>query len=350
MKKVALVVGATGIVGRQLILELASSNWKVYGICRRIPAKANGWIPVSINLLDPNQCQVEIQKIDPITHVFYAARHTHVDQGEPVIENIQMLSHLLDAVLYKNNSLRHVHLVHGMKVYGSTLGPYKTPAKETDPPTMADTFYFGQQALIEDRQLGQKWTWSISRPQTICGDDISQVRNLPRIIAIYAALCKARGMRELDFPGTEKAFSSIYQVTHAPLLARAIHWMSTDEKCGNQVFNITNGDCFRWVNIWPAFCDYFGMRPGQPRSYKLVDLMAAKSQEWESLINQQQLLKIPFADASQWRYADYIFGFQYDVLSDQNKLRTYGFNETKDSEVMFLSIFKSIHDQGLTPW
>jgi nucleoside-diphosphate-sugar epimerase len=261
-----------------------------------------------------------------------------------------MLTNLLDALEPVSTTLRHVHAVHGMKVYGCTLGPYKTPARETDPPTMADTFYFGQQALLEHRQQGRQWAWSISRPQTICDDDVTQVRNLPRLLAVYAALCKARGLRELDFPGSATAFSSIYQVTQASLLARAIVWTATEPRCANQAFNVTNGDCFRWINLWPGIAEYFGMRSGQPRAFTLANLMAAKGPEWDALVRERGLLPTPYDDAAPWRYGDYIFGFQYDVLSDQTRLRRSGFHEFVDSEAMFPEMFRSLHEQRLTPW
>ncbi len=348
--KVALVAGATGIVGRRLAQHLVDTGWKVYGICRNAPATTTGWKPLALDLLDARSCRQALQSIEPVTHLFYAARHSHADRGEPTEQNVQMLAHLLDAIAPVGQSLEHVHAVHGMKVYGSTLGPYKTPARETDPTTLADTFYFGQHDLLERRQRGQRWSWSISRPQTLCDDDISQVRNLPRLIAVYAALCKASGMRELDFPGKSKAFSSIYQVTHAPLLARAIAWMAQEPRCANQVFNVTNGDCFRWMYLWPVLAEYFGMHPGQARNLNLASLMPAKRSQWQALVAQHRLQPTPFEQAAPWRYGDYIFGFEYDVLSDQTKLRQFGFVEFVDSQAMFLEILRSLHEQRLVPW
>ena len=49
-------------------------------------------------------------------------------------------------------------------------------------------------------------------------------------------------------------------------LAAAIVWMATEEGCANQVFNVTNGDYYRWENLWPRIADHFGVvYPDSPR-------------------------------------------------------------------------------------
>ncbi|MDM5453211.1 hypothetical protein QUF89_13575 [Peribacillus simplex] len=35
------------------------------------------------------------------------------------------------------------------------------------------------------------------------------------------------------------------------LLAKATVWAATEERCANQAFYITNGDMFRWNELWP---------------------------------------------------------------------------------------------------
>jgi hypothetical protein len=78
--------------------------------------------------------------------------------------------------------------------------------------------------------------------------------------------------------------------------------------------------------------------------------MPAKRSQWQALVEQHQLQPTPFEQAAPWRYGDYIFGFEYDVLSDQTKLRQFGFVEFVDSQAMFLEILRSLHKQRLVPW
>ncbi len=49
----ALVVGATGLTGRNTAEQLAATGWEVYGMSRRPGAEAAGVRPVAGDALDP---------------------------------------------------------------------------------------------------------------------------------------------------------------------------------------------------------------------------------------------------------------------------------------------------------
>jgi hypothetical protein len=76
----------------------------------------------------------------------------------------------------------------GYKVYGAHLGPFKTPAREDDPPHMPPEFNVGQQAFLEESQRGKDWTWSALRPSVVCGFALGIPMNLAMVIAVYATL------------------------------------------------------------------------------------------------------------------------------------------------------------------
>src|SRR6516164_7257451 len=98
------------------------------------------------------------------------------------------LINLMDELGPAAEALRHVNLMHGTKWYGNHLGPFKTPAKETDPGHMPPNFYHDQQAFIVDRQKGKAWTWSSEIPHAICGFAIGNPMNLVMVLAVYAMI------------------------------------------------------------------------------------------------------------------------------------------------------------------
>ena len=55
------------------------------------------------------------------------------------------------------------------------------------------------------------------------------------------------------------------EATDVDILARAIAWAGETEAARDQAFNVTNGDVFRWQEVWPAIADALGMRPGEAR-------------------------------------------------------------------------------------
>ena len=68
-----------------------------------------------------------------------------------------------------SSALRRVVLVTGAKYYGSHLGPFKTPARESDPRHMGPNYYFEQIDWLAAFQRGKRWDWVELRPQTLCG-------------------------------------------------------------------------------------------------------------------------------------------------------------------------------------
>src|SRR3546814_19929387 len=83
--------------------------------------------------------------------------------------NLQMLQNLLVTVEENAKDLQHITLLQGTKAYGGHLGPFRQPARESDPRYMPPNFYYNQQEWITGPQAGQGWNWSVLGPQIVCG-------------------------------------------------------------------------------------------------------------------------------------------------------------------------------------
>ena len=83
----------------------------------------------------------------------------------------------------------------GYKVYGAHLGPFKTPARESDADHMPPEFNIDQQNFLEQRQSGKAWSWSALRPSVVCGFALGNPMNLTMVIAIYAAMSESSDCR-----------------------------------------------------------------------------------------------------------------------------------------------------------
>ena len=64
------------------------------------------------------------------------------------------------------------------------------------------------------------------------------------------------------FSGKARRLCSIYQVTASEHFANAALWAANEPRCGREAFNITNGDYFRWKNLWPKLAAAFDMPAG----------------------------------------------------------------------------------------
>jgi nucleoside-diphosphate-sugar epimerase len=347
--KKALVTGATGVVGRYLLKHLVEAGgWEVVAVSRRQPDIAGNYVHIAADLTDAADCRMKLAHLHDVTHVFFAAYLEQPTPHEQVAVNLGMLVNLVEAIEPVAKRLEHINLVEGSKWYGSHLGPYKTPAKEGDPRPAQTMFYYDQQDFLEARQRGKQWTWSAIRPHTICGFAVGNPMNMTTVIAVYAAICKELGL-PLSHPGKPANFLTLYQVTDSALVARAMVWMATSAAGRNQAFNITNGDLFRWEQLWPGFARFFDMPAGPQKNFSLQQFMADKAPVWDGIVRKYGLRPHTFAQIAAWKFGDFVFSAEWDVISDLGKARRAGWCEALDSEDMFLRLFAEFRRERIIP-
>lgn len=347
-EKRALVLGATGVVGRNVLKHLLALGWDVVAVSRRQPEVQGEYEHVAIDLLNSAQSKAELGKLSGITHIFYAAYIEKPSHAEMVGPNLAMLANVVEAVEMSSPQLQHVNLMHGTKWYGNHLGPFPTPAREDDPRHMPPNFYHDQLEWVIAHQKGKAWRWSSARPHAVCGFAKGNPMNLVMAIAVYAAISKALGL-PLRFPGTEASYRSLYQCTDSTLLAKSLVWMAETPACANQAFNITNGDLIRWERIWPKFAKYFDMELGPRQHINLALMMKDKASVWDRLVAEHGLQRIPYEEIVLWNYGDYVFSTDYDIISSTTKAREYGFTEFLDTEKMFYRLFDELRENKIIP-
>jgi nucleoside-diphosphate-sugar epimerase len=348
-RKVALVVGAQGVIGRNLVDHLATlPDWDIIGLSRRGGASTSRVHHVAVDLLDRDDSREKLGNLTQVTHIFYAAYQDRPTWAELVPPNLAMLMNVIEAVEPIAPKLKHISLMQGYKVYGGHLGPFKTPARETDAGHMPPEFMVDQQVFLESRQQGKAWSWTAIRPAVVCGFALGNPMNLAMMIAVYAAITKELGL-PLRFPGKPGAYDRLLEMTDAGLLARATVWAATDQRCANQAFNINNGDLFRWNEMWPKLARFFDLEVAPPLPMSLDVVMADKEPLWNSMIDKYGLEPHPYKDVSSWRFGDFVFSWGYDMFADGSKARRFGFHEYVDTEAMFLNIFNDFRQRKIIP-
>jgi nucleoside-diphosphate-sugar epimerase len=351
--KTAVVVGALGVIGRYIVEKLAGlPDWQAVGLSRRTAEPRERVRYISVDLLDANDVEAKLSGLKEATHVFYAAFQPSTGAAANfatnIAANLGMLVNSVSAIDRASGWLERVVLVTGNKYYGAHLGPFKTPAREDDPRHMPPDFYFDQIDWLQAYQKGKRWSWTEVRPHTLCGFSPGTSMSILSVIAVYASISKAYGL-PLRFPGKPGAFRSVYQVTESSHLATALHWAATEPRCANQAFNITNGDYFRWCNLWPKIAAVFEMPAGDVQTISLVAHMADKAPLWEALVAKHGLQPYRFDELVAWPFGDYVFGCDWDVMTATTKARRFGFHEVVESEEMFVRLLRRFRDERIVP-
>lgn len=338
MADLTLVAGSLGIVGSEVVSQLAASGRDVVGVSRRAVLPDRPGRHLALDLTDAAACRTALGALQGVTHVVYAAlfEKPDLDQGwldaDQIATNRLMLANLLDGVTAGNTALRHVTLLQGAKAYGVHLGQIPIPAKEDAPRHIHPNFYWAQEDLLRERQGGARWRWTILRPQVVLGSAPGSAMNMVAAIGAYAAISRDLGL-PLVYPGVGHR---ITEATDVRLLARAILWAGDAAAAANQIFNVTNGDAFVWQNLWPTIARRFGMEVGLPHPMPLATVMPSHAAVWDRLVREHGLQPgcLEAFVGSSWQFADFAFSRTYSTASllSTIKIRQAGFGECIDTE------------------
>ena len=347
-QNVALVVGVTGIVGNSLaeILPLADTpggRWKVYGVARRPRPSWNADHPIEYiqcDITDSNDTQTKLSVLTDVTHIFYVSWTSRPTEEDNCKVNGVMLLNVLRAVIPNAPNLCHVSLQTGGKHY---LGPFALIDKinSHEPPFTEDlsrldtpNFYYTQEdILFEETKKKEGLSWSVHRPLVIFGFSPYSLMNVVGTLCVYAAICKYEHI-PLKFPGTKRAWESYYMASDADLIAEQHIWAAVDTYAKNEAFNCSNGDVFRWKQLWKVLAEQFeieeyGYEDG-PR-LRLAEMMKDKGPVWDEIVKENELQPTKLEEVAEWWVADATFGME-DIVDSMNKAKEHGFLGFRNSK------------------
>jgi nucleoside-diphosphate-sugar epimerase len=355
MDKIALIVGASGIIGSNLANELLANGWTTYGLARRPQTDLPGLHPVAADLLDPASLEAALADVAP-THVFLTSWMRNDTEAENIRVNGGMVRNLL-AALGPKKSVQHVALVTGLKHYlgpfdsyaqGNSLPP--TPLREEQPRLDIDNFYYAQEDEVYAAAERDDFTWSIHRPHTIIGKAVGNLMNMGTTLAVYASICKETG-RPFQWPGSQAQWQGLSDVTDARVIAKQLVWAATAETARNEAFNITNGDYFRWSWMWPRLAAWFGVEAAgfDGTVYPLEVTMAGDGRLWHDMATRYGLVEPDLSRlASPW-HTDLDLGRPIEVMTDMSKSRKAGFHVHQRSDESFFELFAQLRTDRLIP-
>ncbi|MFE4540903.1 SDR family oxidoreductase [Streptomyces scopuliridis] len=345
----ALVAGAGGVIGRSVVEHLAREGVQTRGASRRTPQGSPTWEHLPADLSDPDKAREGLRAAADTTRLVFAAYIERDDLEAQIAPNLALLDNTLKGLAAAGAPLQHVTLYQGHKFYGSHLGAFKTPAKESDPRLIGPNFYYDQEDLLRERAQEMGFRFTIFRPEAVLGYAQGTPMNLLMAIATYVAITKELGL-PLRFPGALQAYDGIfYQMTDAELLARATDWAATASGAANETFNITNGDVIRWSHLWRALAEHYGLPLEEPKSIRLEQHMPPQGHIWRRIVAKHGLVDTPYTDLVDWRFGDLILNSTWDNVSSTVKLRQAGFHDSHDTEQRLLDLLDDLGERRIIP-
>lgn len=356
MRKKIMIVGGLGTVGRCALEHFeAKKDWDIVGVSRRQPDFPTRATWADVDLRDRPDCETKLGALADITHIAFTAVYEKADvtrgwsEMDHVKTNLAMLKNVVEVVERASPDLKHITLMQGTKAYGGHLGPFKMPARETDPRYMGPNFYYDQMDWLAERQQGKGWSWTILRPQIVCGIAIGSPLNIVSAIGVLAAISREYGL-PFRFPGGPQR---VGEATDARLIAKAMEWAGTSPQCANQIYNVTNGDVYIWENVWPAIADLFGMEMAPPHPMSLARVMPENESIWDRIVKKHDLLPLKYKEiVPSWQFADFLLGYGQRPNPHHMstiKIRQHGFADCVDSEAMFVELLGELQRRRILP-
>ncbi|XP_077223131.1 NAD(P)-binding Rossmann-fold superfamily protein [Tasmannia lanceolata] len=361
---VALIIGVTGLAGKELARTLsARPNWKVYGVARKLevfPFHLHHYQFISCDVLDPIETLGKLSLLEDVTHFFWVTWATQfpLDTQDCCDQNKAMLSNVLNAILPTAKALKHVSLQTGTKHYISLSGPFDGEARYYDEESPRITggcnFYYALEDLLKERLTG-KVGWSVHRPGLILGNSRRTVFNFMGSLCVYGTICKHLGL-PFVFGGSRMCWEEAYlDMSDARLVARQQMWASTNDhlsSANGEAFNTINGPCFTWKEIWPTLAAKFRVEAPKDMfspTFLFSDSMADKGKVWEEIVEREGLCGTNMDDLANWWFLDTLFRCPTKILVSRSKANRHGFTTTFETLDSILYWVDCMRDEKLIP-
>ncbi|PUZ44225.1 hypothetical protein GQ55_8G072700 [Panicum hallii var. hallii] len=371
-QSVALVVGSTGIVGTSLvdILPLPDTPggpWKVYALSRRplppwSPPPPSSVTHLHLDLADPVAVAEALTPLNDVTHVFYAAWSPRATEAQNREVNSAMLRNVLSAVVPSCPAIVHISLQTGTKHYMGPPEDFRRTAA-LDPPYSEDmprldwpNFYYDQEDLLFDAVAqcgdGAAVSWSVHRPNLIFGFSPRSAMNIVCSICVYAAICRKEGV-PLRWPGSLGTWEGFSSASDADLIAEQQIWAAVDPTAKNEAFNCSNGDIYKWRQLWPILAECFGLEwvgyEGEENRVKVSEAMAGKEPLWAEIVKENNLVPTQLHEVANWWFVDALFSVELEFLDSMNKSKEHGFLGFRNTTKSFKSWIDRMKAYNIVP-
>uniref|UniRef100_A0A0E0AMB7 PRISE-like Rossmann-fold domain-containing protein n=1 Tax=Oryza glumipatula TaxID=40148 RepID=A0A0E0AMB7_9ORYZ len=152
-------------------------------------------------------------------------------------------------------------------------------------------------------------------------------------LCVYAAICR-KERRELRWPGSLGAWEGFSNASDADLVAEQQIWAAVADADGdaaakNEAFNCSNGDIYKWKQLWPVLAGKFGVEwagyEGEERRVGLTAAMAGKEAVWAEIVAEEKLVATELGEVANWWFVDALFMDKWEFIDTMNKSKEHGF-------------------------
>ena len=347
-----LIVGPYGVLGTGVVDAVAENpKWGITTAARRPAPTYRGQAApphINVDLMDREGATEAFSSLNKVTDLVFAAYVEKRTMAETVEPNARMLKNVLDALAARNLPLQRIVLAGGAKSYGFHLGAFNAPAKETEARLIAPIHYHQQEDIVAEWAGKNGASWTVLRPHLVMGPSLNSPMNLVTSLAAYAAMSRELGL-PLRFPGTKEGWNTLQETTDAELFGRATLWALGEDKARNEIFNVSNGDVYRWRQLWNDLAAFYDLDIAEPLAMSTVSEMSEKATLWDAMVARYGLHATPYNQIANWAFVDWMLNFGEEVIQSTIKIRQAGFADCIDTHQSFRRQLTRLRDMRIVP-
>ena len=117
----------------------------------------------------------------------------------------------------------------------------------------------------------------------------------------------------------------------------------------NEIFNISNGDMYRWRQLWNELAAFYDLPIAEPLAISTVSEMSEKAPLWDSLVARYGLHSTPCEQIANWAFVDWMLNFREETIQSTIKIRQAGFADCIDTHQSFRRQLTRLRDLRIIP-
>ncbi|GMN37838.1 hypothetical protein TIFTF001_007142 [Ficus carica] len=138
----------------------------------------------------------------------------------------------------------------------------------------------------------------------------------------------------------------------ADLIAEQQIWAAVDPNAKNEAYNCSNGDVFKWKQLWKVLAEQFELEYEEDfedgEKLTLEEMMKDKGEVWDQIVKENGLVTTKLEQVGCWWIADYGLN-QGSGLDTMNKSKEHGFLGFRNSKKSFVSWIDKMKAYKIVP-
>jgi hypothetical protein len=146
-----------------------------------------------------------------------------------------------------------------------------------------------------------------------------------------------------------EGWNTLQETTDAELFGRATLWALGEDKARNEIFNVSNGDVYRWRQLWNELAAFYDLPVAEPLAMSTVSEMSEKGPLWDSIVARYGLHATPYEQIANWSFVDWMLNFGEETILSTIKIRKAGFADCIDTHESFRRQLTKLRELRIIP-